>query len=89
MHFLPCYWPRALALHWPIDGAHFKAEIVGGPGQHATRNHEQRHVEEVHATMIRSNRVCADSYTDACDEEHQRHDGEHHGAAVGKARAHR
>lgn len=52
MHFLPCYWPRALALHWPIDGAHFKAEIVGGPGQHATRNHEQRHVEEVHATMI-------------------------------------
>jgi len=51
MHFL-CCWPRALALHWPIDGAHFKAEIVGGAGQHAPRNHEQCHIEEVHAAVI-------------------------------------
>lgn len=88
MHFL-CCWPRALALHWPIDGAHFKAEIVGGAGQHAPRNHEQCHIEEVHAAVIRSNRVCADGHADACDEEHQRHYGKHHAAAIGEARTHR
>lgn len=52
MHFRFC-WPRVLAfaLHWPIYGAHFKAEIVGGAGQHAPSDHEERHIEEVHATV--------------------------------------